>query len=106
MLCVVIECSKIVMLEMCIGFVFDVGVMYFLLGMLVEFELYVGLIGVMLLGVDVLIVKFVDLCVLFVWFDMFEMCIESVKWDGDVLLLLCKVFELLCNVVLYVVFDS
>lgn len=74
-LCVVIECIKMVMFEMCIGFLFDVGVMCFLSVMFFEFELYVGLMGVMFMGVDVLYCYLVDVCVFVEWFVFFEECL-------------------------------
>ncbi|MFP3561594.1 enoyl-CoA hydratase/isomerase family protein, partial [Paraburkholderia sp. SIMBA_049] len=40
------------------------------------------------------------------WLDTFETRIESVKWDGDVLPALRKVFEPPCNVVPHAVLDT
>ncbi|WP_175761499.1 enoyl-CoA hydratase/isomerase family protein [Burkholderia ambifaria] len=100
------ERSKIAMPETRIGLVPDVGATHFLSRMPVELELYVGLTGAMLSGADALSAKLADLCVPSSWLDTFETRIESVKWDGDVLPALRKVFEPPCNVVPHAVLDT
>ena len=89
-----------------IGLVPDVGATHFLSRMPAELELYVGLTGAMLSGADALTAKLADLCVPSAWLDTFETRIESVKWEGDALPLLRKVFEPPCNVVPHAALDS
>ena len=100
------ERSKIAMPETRIGLVPDVGATHFLSRMPAELELYVGLTGAMLSGADALTAKLADLCVPSAWLDTFETRIESVKWEGDALPLLRKVFEPPCNVVPHAALDS
>ncbi|AOI73940.1 enoyl-CoA hydratase/isomerase family protein [Burkholderia ubonensis] len=100
------ERSKIAMPETRIGFVPDVGATHFLARMPVELALYVGLTGATLSGADALVAKLADLCVPSSWLDTFETRIENLKWDGDVLAALRRVFEPPCNVVPHAALDS
>jgi enoyl-CoA hydratase/carnithine racemase len=100
------ERSKIAMPETRIGLVPDVGATHFLSRMPVELELYVGMTGAMLSGADALSAKLADLCVPSSWLDTFGTRIECIKWDGDVLPALRKVFEPPCNVVPHAALDS
>ncbi|KVO63448.1 enoyl-CoA hydratase [Burkholderia ubonensis] len=100
------ERSKIAMPETRIGFVPDVGATHFLARMPVELALYVGLTGATLSGADALVAKLADLCVPSSWLDTFETRIENLKWDGDVLAALRRVFEPPCNVVPHAALDG
>ncbi|KWK91719.1 enoyl-CoA hydratase [Burkholderia ubonensis] len=100
------ERSKIAMPETRIGFVPDVGATHFLARMPVELALYVGLTGATLSGADALVAKLADLCVPSSWLDTFETRIENLKWDGDVLTALRRVFEPPCNVVPHAALDG
>ncbi|KVD14134.1 enoyl-CoA hydratase [Burkholderia ubonensis] len=100
------ERSKIAMPETRIGFVPDVGATHFLARMPVELALYVGLTGATLSGADALAAKLADLCVPSSWLDTFETRIENLKWDGDVLAALRRVFEPPCNVVPHAALDG
>ncbi|OMG71908.1 enoyl-CoA hydratase/isomerase family protein [Burkholderia ubonensis] len=100
------ERSKIAMPETRIGFVPDVGATHFLARMPAELALYVGLTGATLSGADALVAKLADLCVPSSWLDTFETRIENLKWDGDVLAALRRVFEPPCNVVPHAALDG
>ncbi|KWO56702.1 enoyl-CoA hydratase [Burkholderia ubonensis] len=100
------ERSKIAMPETRIGFVPDVGATHFLARMPVELALYVGLTGATLSGADALVAKLADLCVPSSWLDTFETRIENLKWDGDVLAALRRVFEPPCNVAPHAALDG
>lgn len=68
---VVIDIFKVVMFEVGIGFIFDVGGVYLLLCVFGVLGLYVVLIGVLFFGVDVIVLGFVDYFVLYGDFDVF-----------------------------------
>lgn len=84
--------SKIAMPETRIGLAPDVGATRFLATMPLETELYVGLTGVTLSGMDALACGLADICVSGEWLDGFEGRLERIRIDGDVTDALCAVF--------------
>ncbi|WP_179402361.1 enoyl-CoA hydratase/isomerase family protein [Burkholderia guangdongensis] len=100
------ERSRIAMQQTRIGLVPDVGATHFLARMPVELALYVGLTGVTLSGADALVAQLADRCVPSSWLRTFDARLERVKWDGDVLAALRRVFEPPCNVVPHAALDG
>lgn len=77
-ICIVMECLKLVMLEMWIGFMFDVGGIWLFGWVFGCFGEYFGFMGLMMNGVDVVYFGFVDYFVLFECFDV--LCEVLVFW--------------------------
>jgi enoyl-CoA hydratase/carnithine racemase len=84
--------TKIAMPETRIGMVPDVGATNFLAAMPLETELYVGLTGVTLSGADAVACGLADLCVPGEWLDDFEVRLEQMTIQDDVLSALRTVF--------------
>jgi enoyl-CoA hydratase/carnithine racemase len=89
--------TKIAMPETRIGLLPDVGATHFLSVMPVETELYVGLTGFTLSGVDALHCGLADICVPGEWLDGFEVRLAQAPMAGDVEAALRRVFDAPCH---------
>jgi len=89
--------TKIAMPETRIGMLPDVGATHFLSAMPVEMELYLGLTGAVLSGVDAVWCGLADLCVPAEWLEGFEARLAQMPHQGDLTAALRTVFEAPCH---------